>query len=55
MTESIKKGMEFFDKIELAAIIEFDEGQIEALGWETAEIDIILEDDQPDGSLVSGA
>ncbi|BBI21787.1 methyltransferase [Qipengyuania flava] len=43
--------------IELAAIIEFDEGQIEALGWETAEIDIILEDDnnQPGEDLVDPA
>jgi hypothetical protein len=32
--------------IELAAIIEFDEGQIDVLGWETAEIDILLEDEK---------
>jgi DNA modification methylase len=31
--------------IELAAIIEFDESPIEVLGWDTAEIDVILEDD----------
>ena len=30
--------------IELAAIIEFDESPIEVLGWETAEIDLILDD-----------
>lgn len=31
--------------IEFAAIIEFDESPIEVLGWETAEMDIILEDE----------
>lgn len=31
--------------IELAAIIEFDEMPIEILGWETAEIDLILDTD----------
>ncbi|NCP19188.1 MAG: ParB N-terminal domain-containing protein [Erythrobacter sp.] len=31
--------------IEFAALIEFDESPIEVLGWETAEIDIILEDE----------
>lgn len=31
--------------IELAAIIEFDESPIEILGWDTAEIDLILEDE----------
>ncbi|MGX7926563.1 site-specific DNA-methyltransferase [Tsuneonella sp. HG094] len=30
--------------IELAAIIEFDESPIEVLGWDSAEIDLILED-----------
>jgi 16S rRNA G966 N2-methylase RsmD len=30
--------------VELAAIIEFDETPIEILGWDTAEIDVILED-----------
>ena len=30
--------------IELAAIIEFDESPIEILGWDTAEIDVILDD-----------
>ncbi|GFZ98798.1 methyltransferase [Blastomonas marina] len=31
--------------IELAAIIEFDEAPVEILGWETAEIDLVLEED----------
>ncbi|WP_340586904.1 DNA methyltransferase [Erythrobacter alti] len=31
--------------IELAAIIEFDETPVEILGWETAEIDLLLEED----------
>jgi|TARA_Y100000815_G_scaffold245846_1_gene245002 DNA modification methylase len=31
--------------IELAAIIEFDETPVEILGWETAEIDLMLEED----------
>ena len=34
-------------KIELAAIIEFDETPIEILGWETGEIDLILSADDP--------
>ena len=32
--------------IELAAIIELDESSVELLGWETAEIDVILEGDK---------
>ena len=36
-------------KIELAAIIEFDETPIEILGWETGEIDLILSTDDPAG------
>lgn len=36
-------------KIELAAIIEFDETPIEILGWETGEIDLILSTDDPGG------
>ncbi|WBY16355.1 site-specific DNA-methyltransferase [Erythrobacteraceae bacterium WH01K] len=31
--------------IEFAAIIEFDEAPVEILGWETAEIDLVLEED----------
>jgi len=34
--------------IELAAIIEFDETPLEILGWETAEIDLILDGDAGD-------
>lgn len=33
-------------KIEIGAIIEFDETSIEILGWETAEIDLILSHDE---------
>jgi hypothetical protein len=33
--------------LELAAIVEFDEVPIEILGWETAEIDLILDCDRP--------
>lgn len=34
-------------KIELAAIIEFDETPIEILGWETGEIDLLMSTDDP--------
>ena len=34
--------------IELAAIIEFDDGPIEVVGWETAQIDLILDDASED-------
>lgn len=34
-------------KIELAAIIEFDETPIDILGWETAEIDLLMSADDP--------
>lgn len=34
-------------KIELAAIIEFDETPIEILGWETGEIDLLTSTDDP--------
>lgn len=34
-------------KIELAAIIEFDETPIEILGWETGEIDLLMSADDP--------
>jgi hypothetical protein len=36
--------------IELAAIIEFDETPIEILGWDTAEIDVILADGELEDS-----
>lgn len=43
--------------IEFAALIEFDESPIEVLGWETAEIDIILEDEleEQEGNSVGPA
>lgn len=34
-------------KIELAAIIEFDETPIDILGWETGEIDLLMSTDDP--------
>lgn len=41
--------------IELAAIIEMDETPIELLGWETAEIDVILEGAGDDGNSADPA
>jgi DNA modification methylase len=36
--------------IELAAIIELDESPIEILGWDTGEIDLVLDGPTPDGA-----